>query len=66
MRTSEIFEMQMAYGETGYYDGQLEEVINDLIPQLDRDQLTRLGRAAWDQRHELIKKDNEDQMKIPF
>jgi hypothetical protein len=66
MRTSEIFEMQQAYGETGYFDGVLEEFINDVIPQLDRDQLIRLREAQWEQYQALIKKDNEDQNELPF
>jgi hypothetical protein len=66
MLTSEIFEMQEAYGETGYFDGILAEFINDVIPQLDRDQLIRLREAQWNQYQALMKKDNDEQMKIPF
>jgi hypothetical protein len=66
MRTSEIFEMQMAYGETGYFELMLEEVINDLIPQLDTNQLSRLGKASWDQRVKLSDERNENQQDLPF
>jgi hypothetical protein len=66
MLTSEIFEMQEAYGETGYFDGILAEFINDVIPQLDRDQLIRLREAQWNQYQAQIKKDNEDQNELPF
>jgi hypothetical protein len=66
MRTSEIFEMQEAYGEKGYYEGQLEEVINDLIPQLDTKQLARLGKASWNQRMKLSDERNKNQNELPF
>jgi hypothetical protein len=66
MRTSEIFEMQMAYGETGYFDGVLAEFENDVLPQLDRDQLIKLREAIWEQYQALIKKDNDYQQDLPF
>jgi hypothetical protein len=66
MRTSEIFEMQQAYGETGYFDGILEEFISDVLPQLDTNQLARLGKASWNQRAKLSNERNESQKDLPF
>jgi hypothetical protein len=66
MLTSEIFEMQEAYGEKGYFDGLLEEFINDVVPQLDLDQWNRLRVATWDHYRTLIKNDNDDQKDLPF
>jgi hypothetical protein len=66
MLTSEIFEMQQAYGETGYFDGILAEFINDVIPQLDTNQLIRLRKAAWDQYQELTNRTDVNQKDLPF
>jgi hypothetical protein len=66
MLTSEIFEMQEAYGETGYFDLMLEEFINDLIPQLDTNQLIRLRKAAWEQYQELTNRTDVNQKDLPF
>jgi hypothetical protein len=43
--TSEIFELQQAYGETGYWQGHLDEFLTDILPHLDNDQLDQLDAA---------------------
>jgi hypothetical protein len=64
MRTSEIFEMQMAYGETGYFDGILTEFKNDVVPQLSNKQLSELRAAALAQI--LKRQSDKSQQKLPF
>jgi hypothetical protein len=43
--TSEIFELQVAYGEQGYLDSRVNEIIEDVLPNLDRPTLEKLYAA---------------------